>query len=75
MNTKKHITQREHEVLELISYQNTITEIAQLLYLSHHTIITYRKNLLEKLEVKNTAGLVRRGFELGLLGISHRPSS
>ena len=74
MNTKKHITQREHEVLELISYENTISEIAQVLFLSHHTIMTYRKNLLEKLEVKNTAGMVRRGFELGLLGIGNKPS-
>jgi len=61
------LSNREKEVLELIAYENTNDEIAEKLYISNHTVKTHRKNLLEKLLVKNTAGLVRRGFELGLL--------
>jgi DNA-binding CsgD family transcriptional regulator len=63
------LSDREKEVLELIAYENTNDEIAEKLYISSHTAKTHRKNLLEKLAVKNTAGLVRRGFELGLLQI------
>lgn len=63
----KHITQREKEVLHLISHEYTTTEIAKKLYLSPHTIITHRRNLFVKLDVKNVAGLVRRGFEEGIL--------
>ena len=61
------ITKRESEVLYLIAHENTSKEIAQKLYMSHHTANSHRKNLIEKLSVKNTAGLVRKGFELGIL--------
>lgn len=64
------ISQREKEVLKLIAYENTSKEIAQELYISNHTAITHRKNLIEKLGVKNTAGLVRRAFELGILSFN-----
>ncbi len=63
------ISDREREVLELIAYENTNEEIAEKLYISNNTAKTHRKNLLEKMGAKNTAGLVRRGFELGLLQV------
>lgn len=63
------LTNREKEVLKLIAYENTNDEIARKLYISNHTAKTHRKNLLIKLSVKNSAGLVRRGFELGLIPI------
>ena len=62
-----HITQREKEILKLISFEFTTLEIAEKLFLSPHTIITHRRNLFSKLDVKNVAGLVRRGFEEGIL--------
>ena len=61
------ITKREKEILQLISHEYTTSEIAKKLYLSPHTIITHRRNLFVKLDVKNVAGLVRRGFEEGIL--------
>ena len=61
------ITPREKEVLYLTAHEYTITMIAAELFISHHTVISHRKNLLIKMDVKNVAGLVRRGFELGLL--------
>ena len=63
------LTNREQEVLRLIAYEHTSKEIAALLYLSAHTVDSHKKNLKLKLDVKNTAGLVRRGFELGILQI------
>ena len=65
-NTIK-ISPREKEVLYLTAHEYTITMIASELFISHHTVISHRKNLLTKLDVKNVAGMVRRGFELGLL--------
>ena len=64
------VTTREREVLVGISKGLTTREIANSLFLSDHTIITYRKNLFSKLEVPNAPSLVRRGFELGLLKLA-----
>ena len=66
---QKQISTREQEVLEKISFGLTTKEIASILYLSPHTIERHRKNLLLKMDVKNTAGLVRRGFEYGFLSL------
>jgi len=61
------ITQREQEVLQLVAHEYTTPQIANRLYLSRHTVDSHKKNLKTKLAVKNAAGMVRRGFELGLL--------
>ncbi len=61
------LTKREMEVLRLISYENTMNDIARLLNLSPHTIISHKRSLLLKLEAKNIAGMIRSGFELRLL--------
>lgn len=53
------LTKREKEIIRLISDGLTNNEIADKLYLSPRTIETHRKNLLQKLQVKNTAGLVK----------------
>src|SRR5687768_8763829 len=53
------LTRREKEVLELIADGMTNGEIARKLFISVTTVVTHRKNLLAKLEAKNTASLVR----------------
>ncbi len=63
-NQKSHfidtdLTSREVEVLKLIAEEYTNPEIAEKLFLSPRTIDTHRRNLLQKLHVKNTAGLVK----------------
>jgi len=62
------LSTREKEVLHLIAYEHTASEIAAKLYISPHTVTTHRKSLLRKLNVKNIAGMVRVGFEQGVLG-------
>ncbi len=64
------ISNRENEVLELVSRAFSTSEIAQKLYISDETVKSHRKSLLTKLEAKNSAGIVRRGFELGLLTVN-----
>lgn len=61
------LTEREKEVLKLIAEENTTLEIADKLFLSKHTIESYRKNLISKLQVKNLAGLTKHAIKMGLL--------
>ncbi len=56
---KSSLTQRELEILELIATEMTNREIAALLFISPRTVETHRRNLIHKLKVKNTAGLMR----------------
>ena len=61
------LSKREKEVLKLIAEEFTTQEIADQLFLSKHTIESYRKNLISKLEVSNLAGLTKYAIKLGLL--------
>ncbi len=61
------LTVREKEVLKLIALEHTSQEIAKKLFLSVNTIETHRKNLLSKLNLKNTAGLVKYAVQHGVL--------
>ncbi len=69
MILKKFISGREKEILRLVAYEHTTKEIANQLYISTHTVISHRKNLMIKLNAKNTAGLVRKGYETGVLAL------
>lgn len=57
------LTTREKEVLHLIIREYTTGEIADILCVSSDTIKSHRKNLLLKMHVRNTAGLVRTALE------------
>jgi DNA-binding NarL/FixJ family response regulator len=60
------LTRREKEILQLIVNEHTNQEIADKLFISLHTVENHRISLLHKLEVKNTAGLVKVALETGL---------
>lgn len=62
------ITLREQEVLNLILDECTTQEIADQLLISFRTVEHHRYNLMQKLEVKNTAGLVREAILQDLSG-------
>jgi DNA-binding NarL/FixJ family response regulator len=61
------LTSREKEILNLIIKEFTTEEIASQLFISTKTVESHRSNLIQKLGVKNTAGLVRVAFEKGLV--------
>ena len=61
------LTNREKDVLKLIAQEYTTSEIAERLFISQNTVETHRKNLLSKLQVRNSAGLARYAVENGLL--------
>lgn len=61
------LTRREKEILQLITEEFTNQEIAEKLFISPHTVDNHRISLLHKLQAKNTAGLVRKAIENGLV--------
>jgi two-component system, NarL family, invasion response regulator UvrY len=58
-NTEDQLSNREHQILRAIAIGKTPTEIADDLALSIKTVSTYRSRILEKLQLKNTAELIR----------------
>ncbi len=64
---EESLSKREKEVLTLIAKEFTTQEIADELFLSKHTIESYRKNLITKLGVRNLAGLTKYAIKFGLL--------
>jgi len=63
---KPRLTSREKEILRLIVNGDTSQEIAERLFISMRTVEYYRLNILLKLDVKNTAALVKKALTLGL---------
>src|SRR5258706_6216320 len=61
------LTPREKEILGLIAEGYTNPQIAEKIFLSQFTVDSHRKNLLAKLNVKNTASLIRLAVERKLI--------
>ena len=65
INSPTKLTPREIEVLKMIANEFSNQEIANTLFISPRTVDTHRRNLLEKLELKNTAALVKFAIQKG----------
>lgn len=61
------ISKRECEIIALIAEGFTNPQIAEKLFLSNHTVNTHRKNIMAKLGVKNTAGIVMYAVKTNLI--------
>jgi len=57
---------RETEVLKLVAEGKTTKEIAELLFISPRTVENHRAHIQKKLELSNTAELVRYAFQKGI---------
>lgn len=66
VSSKSLLTPREKEVLQCIVDGDTNAQIAKKLFLSIYTVENYRDNVLLKLDVQNTAALVKKALQLGL---------
>lgn len=53
------ISKREQDILNLVAIGKTSSEIAETLFLSVRTVESHRYNIMQKLGIKNTAGLIR----------------
>ncbi len=61
------LSPREKEIMQLIAEEHTNSEIAEILYISEKTVEKHRASLIEKLKVRNIAGLVRMAVKYGLI--------
>lgn len=64
---KLSLTRREVDIIRCIAREMTTKEIADELFISEHTVMTHRKNLLRKIDAKNAAGLVKFASDQGLI--------
>ncbi len=64
---KATLTTREKDILKMIVNGHTTKEISEKLFLGYRTVESYRFNILMKLDANNTATLVRKAIESGLL--------
>ncbi len=68
VNSKpKQISRREIEIIAALSHGMSSQEISEKLFISVHTVDTHRRNIIQKIKAKNTAHLIRKSFELGLV--------
>ncbi len=63
------LSAREREVLQLLAEGRTGAQIAERLSLSQKTVETYRARLVEKLGIRDVAGLVRFAIQKGLVSL------
>lgn len=61
------ISKREAEIITMIAEGLTNAQIADKLFISAHTVNTHRKNIMSKLGVKNTAGIVMYAVKTNLI--------
>jgi DNA-binding NarL/FixJ family response regulator len=63
------LTKREIEILRYIAQGLTNKRIAEKIYLSVRTVNTHRNNLMQKLNIHDTAGLVRYAIQSGVIDL------
>jgi DNA-binding NarL/FixJ family response regulator len=63
------LTDREKEVLECLYKCSGTKEIAEALFISHHTVDTHRKNLIHNFEAKNSVHLIYPALQKGFLRV------
>jgi len=61
------LSPREKEILQLIAEEHTSSEIAKLLFISEKTVEKHRARLMDKLNVRNIAGMVRLAVKYRLV--------
>jgi len=61
------LTNREREILQLIAEGYTSKQIGEMLYISDKTVENHRANIMSKLDIHDTAGLVRYAVKIGLV--------
>lgn len=66
-----NVSDREMEIIKLIAEGLSNKEVADKLFLSTHTVTTHRKNIMNKLGVNNTAGLVLFAVRENLISPNH----
>lgn len=66
-SVKTQLTERERNILQLLSKGYTSKEIAEINHLSYYTVTTHIKNIYQKLSINNRAEAVMEAIKLGLV--------
>jgi len=61
------LSPRETEIIILIALEYSGREISEKLFISSHTVETHRKNIMKKLNIKSTIGLVKYALKNNLI--------
>lgn len=64
---QKLLTDREREILKLISQEYTNRDIAEELFISERTVETHRKNIFRKTGTNNMVGLIKYAYANNLI--------
>ena len=65
----ENLSPREREILQLVAEGKTSAAIADILFISQKTVETYRSRMMQKLDLKDTAALVKLAITHGLTGL------
>lgn len=68
IETERTLSIREKEILALVAREYSTSRIASELFISIKTVETHRRNLFQKLQVKNVVGLTKVALRMGVLG-------
>ncbi len=66
-NEFSQLTEREIDIIRLIAEELSSNEIAERLFIAPKTVETHRHNIIKKLNVKNTVGIVKYAIKNGLV--------
>ena len=69
LGEKTNLTNREIEIMKLICHELSVKEISSQLFISDQTVLTHRKNLMKKIDAKNSVSIVRFALQNGLVSI------
>src|SRR5262249_61330528 len=67
MDRYELLTNREREILQLVAEGKTTKDIANMLYLSIHTVETHRRHLMEKLDLHSKAEIISYAMRKGII--------
>lgn len=61
------LSNREFEVMRLIAEGKSVSEIAEMLFISVNTVTSYRSRIMEKMKMKTNAEIIRYAIEQNLI--------
>ena len=61
------LSERENEIITLIAEGQTNEQIAELLFLSKHTVNTHRKNIMKKLRINSASEMILYAIQAGIV--------
>ena len=69
MKRPEDLTTREQEILQLLWFGSTNREVGHHLGISVKTVEAHRANMMKKVRVSNTAGLLKAGLQNGVISV------